>query len=206
MKTIICYGDSNTWGYEPKADSRLPKKERWTGILKELLGDEYDILEHGLCGRTTAFNTYIEPYVNGLDSAYVCAEEQSPYDIAIIMLGTNDCKDVYNASPQMIAEGIAHIAHIFKEKGKQVLLISPVYLRDIKHSPFAEEFGTQAEEKSKKLHGYIKEVASANGFTYMDAQQCAKVGAYDGIHLDRENHQKLAMKIFGKLLEMKGAI
>ncbi|MEF9946655.1 MAG: GDSL-type esterase/lipase family protein [Lachnospiraceae bacterium] len=206
MKTIVCYGDSNTWGYEPKTDTRLLWEERWTGILAKLLGEEYHMEEHGFCGRTTACDSEMEPYVNGLESAYVCAEEQSPFDIAIIMLGTNDCKDMYDVSPLVIAKGIGCIGQIFKEKGNHVILISPVCLKNMKQSPFAEEFGIGAEEKSRKLHGFIKEIAQINHYGYMDAQLYAQAGFYDGIHLDRVNHKKLAAAIYEKLLEMKGVL
>ena len=53
MKTILCYGDSNTWGYNPETNSRFKANERWTNILSNILGDNYVIIEEGLNGRTT---------------------------------------------------------------------------------------------------------------------------------------------------------
>ena len=53
MKRIVCFGDSNTFGHNPLDGSRLPRDQRWTGILSDLLGEEYEIIEEGLCGRTT---------------------------------------------------------------------------------------------------------------------------------------------------------
>jgi lysophospholipase L1-like esterase len=51
-KTIVCYGDSNTWGDNPDFDERYPANVRWPGILQDLLGDEYDVVNEGLRGRT----------------------------------------------------------------------------------------------------------------------------------------------------------
>ena len=50
---ILCYGDSNTWGYIPGTDhQRFSKEERWTGVLQTMLGDTYEIIEEGLNSRT----------------------------------------------------------------------------------------------------------------------------------------------------------
>lgn len=53
MKTILCYGDSNTYGLKSDLVSRYPRNVRWTGILQEKLGSEYYVIEEGLGGRTT---------------------------------------------------------------------------------------------------------------------------------------------------------
>ena len=52
MKQIICYGDSNTFGYIPGSGKRYPKDIRWTGVLSNLLGDEYKVIEEGCNNRT----------------------------------------------------------------------------------------------------------------------------------------------------------
>ena len=60
MKTILCYGDSNTWGYEPATKERYSRAERWTGILQRELGADYYVVEEGLNGRTTVWDDPIE--------------------------------------------------------------------------------------------------------------------------------------------------
>ena len=52
---ILCFGDSNTWGYRPDRKGRFDENTRWTGLLQQKLGPEYHIIEEGLCGRTTIF-------------------------------------------------------------------------------------------------------------------------------------------------------
>jgi len=45
MKNILCYGDSNTYGYNPENGQRYDYNIRWTGILQNLLGLEYRVIE-----------------------------------------------------------------------------------------------------------------------------------------------------------------
>ena len=57
MKTILCFGDSNTWGYNPENRQRFGPDERWTGILRNSLGEDYRVIEEGLNGRTTLWES-----------------------------------------------------------------------------------------------------------------------------------------------------
>ena len=45
MKRILCYGDSNTWGYVAGSGARYPYNVRWTGVAQRELGNEYIIFE-----------------------------------------------------------------------------------------------------------------------------------------------------------------
>ena len=65
MKTILCYGDSNTWGYDPVTQDRFPPDTRWPGVLRHELGEGYLVIEEGLNGRTTVWDDPIEGYKNG---------------------------------------------------------------------------------------------------------------------------------------------
>lgn len=63
MKQILCFGDSNTWGYDGESGERLPFKVRWTGRLQKAYeGKDVRIIEEGLCGRTTVFE---DPFRQG---------------------------------------------------------------------------------------------------------------------------------------------
>ena len=59
MKNILCFGDSNTFGSDPRG-GRHPYGVRWTGRLQQLLGDGYRVIEEGCGGRTTVFEDEIE--------------------------------------------------------------------------------------------------------------------------------------------------
>lgn len=62
MKTIICFGDTNTWGVDPRTDTRLDFEKRWTGILTKELQNEYRVIEEGQAGRTILSDDPVEPY------------------------------------------------------------------------------------------------------------------------------------------------
>lgn len=95
MRSIMCYGDSNTWGYNPATGSRFSRDGRWTGVLRQELSDGYEIIEEGLNGRTTVWNDPIEGYKNGKEQLIPCLETNKPLDMVIIMLGTNDLKVLF---------------------------------------------------------------------------------------------------------------
>ena len=72
IKTILCYGDSNTWGWNPATQDRHSRDERWTGVLRRALGDGYLIVEEGLNGRTTVWDDPIEGYKSGKEYLIPC--------------------------------------------------------------------------------------------------------------------------------------
>ncbi|MCC8065588.1 MAG: GDSL-type esterase/lipase family protein, partial [Clostridiales bacterium] len=133
MKRIVCFGDSNTWGYDAVTDGRYGEC-RWTRVLGSLLGDGYEIIEEGLCGRTTVFDDPLNEGMNGLSYLYPCLMSHSLFDSLVIMLGTNDCKERYSATPQNIADGLKRLAEkakllpVWKEK-PDIILVVPAAIR-----------------------------------------------------------------------------
>lgn len=116
MRTILCYGDSNTWGFDPATRTRFAPDVRWTGVLADRLGSEFRVIEEGLNGRTTRWDDPIETDHNGLTYLRPCAESHQPLDLIIVMLGTNDLKQRFNLSASDIAQsaaGVAEAAHRF---------------------------------------------------------------------------------------------
>ena len=65
MRHILCYGDSNTWGYTPGSGERHAPDVRWTGVLRRRLGEGWEVLEEGMNGRTTVFDNPMSPGRNG---------------------------------------------------------------------------------------------------------------------------------------------
>ena len=88
MTTILCYGDSNTYGYNPVNGLRYPKDVRWTGVLQKMLGEEYEVIEEGCNGRTTVFEDTKEPWKAGLGYLRPCLNTHKPIDFVIMMLGS----------------------------------------------------------------------------------------------------------------------
>lgn len=109
LMNILCFGDSNTWGYRPDRKGRFDENTRWTGLLQQKLGPEYHIIEEGLCGRTTIFQDELRENRRGLDMVGATVEIHNPIDLMIIMLGTNDCKSHYRASASLISKGLDQV-------------------------------------------------------------------------------------------------
>lgn len=113
MKHILCFGDSNTYGYRPDGLGRYDETIRWTKKVQRALGTaEYQIIEEGLCGRTTVFQDELRVGRKGVDIFPVLLETHQPLDLIIIMLGTNDCKTRYKASAGTVAKGMEQLANM----------------------------------------------------------------------------------------------
>ena len=115
LVTILCFGDSNTWGYIPGSEGeRYGRDIRWPGIMAAELGDEFSVIEEGLNGRTTVLDNPLTPYRNGRDYLIPCLESHQPLDLVVIFLGTNDLADRYSLPPLDIARGAASLAAIVR--------------------------------------------------------------------------------------------
>ena len=90
MKTILCFGDSNTWGYRPDGAGRFEWKVRWPGILQRELSGAARVIEEGLNARTTVFDDPVEGVSisrNGSRHLPILLETHRPIDLVIIFLG-----------------------------------------------------------------------------------------------------------------------
>lgn len=177
MKTVVCYGDSNTWGFKPKAfppegaPDRYAYDVRWPGRLQFLLGEEFLVIENGLNGRTTAFDDPMDSRRNGLDYVDTCMLVNMPVDIVIIMLGTNDTKEHLGQNVWSIGAGLERLIQHVNGGGygvgggvPEVLVISPAHLCDnISSTWLGEEFGADSVEKSKGLGTRYSVIAQKHG-------------------------------------------
>src|SRR5271165_6929995 len=115
LNTVLCYGDSNTWGHNPENGLRYARDQRWPGVLRQSLGLGYDVIEEGLSGRTTVFNDPLEPYKSGKEYLPPCLRSHSPVDLVILMLGTNDVQSRYNVSALEISLGMGVLIEIIQQ-------------------------------------------------------------------------------------------
>ncbi len=202
MKRIVCFGDSNTYGHDPADCSRLDM--RWTRLIRPMLGDGYEIIEEGLCGRTSVFsvNTNQDGWEGStLIKPVLCTHK--PFDLLIIMLGTNDLLLGANADADDSAAGIATLIKMAREcVDSKILIISPILIDPaVAHSEtFAPLYGgTRACELSKQFAPKFKKVADDNGCYFLNAADYAKASPLDGVHMDGENHAKLSAAIADKV-------
>ena len=206
MKHILCFGDSNTWGYSPQDGSRFPPNVRWTGTLQKTLGVDYNIIEEGLNGRTTFINEEGEdarPFRSGLDVFSMILESHRPLDLVTIMLGTNDLKLEFNLSVEEIAQGVKELCEIVLsseyliDNPPKLLLISPIHIGST-IQPDQEEFFEQAREKSYQFAEHYQRVAEELGIHFLDAAKIVSPSEGEGVHWDADQHIK-----FGKVLAQK---
>lgn len=208
MKKILCYGDSNTYGHNPADCSRL--SVRWTKLLAESLGDNYEIVEEGLCGRTTVFDDPFDSGLNGRDLLEPIIKTHKPLDLIIIMLGTNDLQTRFSPTAPAVARGVETLIKIAKNpfiyggKIPEILVVSPILIdEELGNSYFAAIYGVKkAADISKQLAPQIEAVAKQHGVLFMDAAKYAKPSPLDGVHMDEENHKKLADAFVDKIKEI----
>lgn len=203
---ILCFGDSNTFGYIPGGAGRYNKRTRWPGLLKKALGDSWQVTEEGVCGRTTVFADKCCPGRCGLDDIGADMELYGPVELLIIMLGTNDCKTQFQASAERIAEGLEQVLHRAKENASgpfQTLVIAPAFLKPVVAAgDFGPEFDRDSVEKSKGLAAEFEKIAEKHGCCFLDASKVAAVSDVDGVHLDESGHEALAKAVHDKILEI----
>ncbi len=217
METILCYGDSNVRGTIPGPSlddaglikPRFSKDERWTGILQKKLGDDYNVVEEGIGGRTTTLDDIVRgrPYRNGLKDLPFCLETHYPIDLVIFLLGTNDMQLAYNRSTQQIGEGMRQLVRIVHSCNKgpamkppKVLVISPQPIIDI--PDLHPQFKGEAIEKSKALAEVYRRISQEEGCEFLDAALLITSSKIDGIHLDRSSCLVLGQAVYQKVHQM----
>lgn len=196
---ILCFGDSNTYGYIPGGAGRFDRRTRWTGRLQKLLGEGYHIIEEGLNGRTTVFEDVTCPGRCGLDVIETLVELYSPLDLLVIMLGTNDCKTQFGVSPEQIAKGLDQIlekAVASSSDAFKILLISPVPMKEEAAFPeMISDFDKNSVAMSCELAMEYEKVAGKYGCAFLDASKVTEVSEIDGVHLEAGGHEALAKAV-----------
>lgn len=203
---ILCFGDSNTYGYKPDGTGRFDENTRWTQILQKKLGSGYRIIEEGLCGRTTVFQDELREGRRGLDLIGVTVEMQNPLDLMILMLGTNDCKTRYGSSAAVIARGLDQVIRKARKSSSRpfdILVVSPIHLgKGVGEPDFDPEFNETSEAVSRNLASEYRKVALQNHADFLNAADFASPSATDREHLNEAGHAALAEAIYPKVLSM----
>ncbi len=206
IKTILCYGDSNTWGYAPASGDRYPRDVRWTGVLARELGEKFEVIAEGLNGRTTVWDDPVEEDKNGAAQLIPTITSHKPLDLVIIMLGTNDLKQRFSVHAADIAKSAALLANKVMRSdtgpvgaAPQVLLVAPPPV--VSAERYADFF-VGAENKSAQFDRYFRAAAAEVGCAFFDAASVVQSSALDGIHLDPESHQALGEALARKSLEL----
>ncbi len=208
MKTILCFGDSNTWGACPLTSlDNIPRygpDVRWGSVLRTTLEEGYWVIEEGLNGRTTVWADPVEgEYKSGKSYLPACLESHAPLDLVVIMLGTNDLKHRFGLSAWDIATSAGVLVQMVQSSpfgpngtAPRVLLICPPPVARL--TLFADMFAG-ATEKSQQMARYYCAIAAEYHCDFLDAGQYIVSSDIDGIHLDPDQQQKLGQVVADKV-------
>lgn len=203
MKKILCFGDSNTWGHNPIDCSKLEKP--WPVILREMLPN-CEIIENGVCGRTTVFDDPTAPGKNGITAFRKLISNKERADLAIIMLGTNDTLNFYDCDATGSAEAVRTFVKEWREafSDSKMLIISPIEIKEyaLTHPIFSTLYNKASIEKSKEFADYYSNMAKEENVYFMDAAKTAEASDIDGIHMIPSEHEKLAQAVYEKIREI----
>ena len=198
-RVILCYGDSNTYGWIP-AGGRFERGARWPGVLAAELGAGWHVIEEGLGGRTTVFEDPLVPHRNGRDYLVPCLASHEPVDLVVIFLGTNDLKARFAAGAWDIAAGVGALATIALESlagpGAGPPRVLVLGLPRLGRIAYVEEFAG-AEEKAERLPEQLQEVTAALGVDLLDLGELVAYSDVDGIHLDEAGHRTIGEAVAG---------
>lgn len=196
MKTILCYGDSNTFGFNPSDGSRYDEKTRWTGVLRLNSGEEYNVIEAGANNRTG--------FVQNPDGDFYSAQQHLPnflsktgnIDIIVLALGTNDLQFQYDLDFDTAKKGLEHLIRLAKTKTDDIILIPPVVLNtDILHGYFKVQFDKTSINKSADIVDIYKKAAVINNCRIFDINEFVKPSETDGLHYSAKSHKIIADKL-----------
>lgn len=203
MKRILCYGDSNTWGYISGSDHlRYGLNERWTRLLSSILGKEFEIIEEGLNSRTLMSddNRPGKEGRNGFIYLKPCMDTHDKFDIIVLMLGTNELKNTFNNTAKdivlMLDKYVKFISSYKSQIDKSTpeIIISglPIVKEETEYSQKGGKY-KGATLKSIELNKLLQEYCNENNIKYINNDDLT-VGV-DGVHLTLESHKKLAERI-----------
>lgn len=201
MKNVLCFGDSNTFGFNPKDAKRFDKNSRWTGILKNLCGEKFHIIEAG-CNNRTAFS---DNSAGKMFTGYKFLPEllNQDLDFVVLSIGINDLQFQYNVSLEEIKSGILNLVNTVKSKAPRVkiILVAPTELTEnvLKSPIFSTLFDETSIEKSKKLSEIYFEIANNNNCDFIDLNTVAVPSKIDGLHFEASEHEKIAKEVFKHL-------
>ena len=192
---ILCYGDSNTWGYNPeKLHIRYSKSCRYPMVLQKLLGKEHVVIEEGLCSRTIANDDpfHLSNAYNGSKHFDNCFKSNLPLDAIVLFLGSNDMKDYFNFDSYTAAKALdeLYIAKIRQiSPNSKIIIVIP---KEIESTTFAGF--ENAKEKSKDFEIAYETIANKYNLDYI-SNDIIEIGS-DGLHLSKKAHRNLAYKLY----------
>lgn len=203
MRHLFVYGDSMSWGIVPGSRRRLPFEARWPGVLEGALnqrGLAVRVTEDCLNGRRTVWEDPFKAGRNGRQGIEQRIEAQSPLDLVIVLLGTNDFQATHQNLAWHSAQGVAAVVAAIRqapiEPGMSVppiLIVAPPPV-SVPSGLMAEKFAG-APEKSRGAADAYRQASVETGCLFFDAGTVSRTSPVDGVHLDAADHQQLGLAL-----------
>lgn len=208
LRKIICYGDSNTFGYDPRCflGDRYPEERIWTTLLENALnapdpaagcsGCRFEIINRGMNGRKIPAAgwgyRYVESILDGL----------APSDFLVIMLGSNDIFMTDDPDAGIPVDKMDELLRWLTERENcpGIILIAPPY-------PDEEDLGggsglMRYVTQSKVMNRGFRKLAEHYGTEFADASGWGIEAAFDGVHFTEEGHAVFAARLTEMLQEI----
>ena len=198
-RVVLCYGDSNTYGWIPGTGGRFPRDVRWPGVLAAELGDGWQVIEEGLGGRTTVFDDPILPGRNGRTYLEPCLLSHDPLDVVVLALGTNDLKVRMAASAADIARGIALLAELALTFTPKVLVLGVPQLGPLDDR---DDEVAGAHEKAERMRPHVRTWTAQLGVELLELHELVSATDEDGFHLDAASHRTIGEAVARRVASM----
>jgi lysophospholipase L1-like esterase len=215
-KTVLCFGDSLTWGWVPAAETspteRFAPDVRWTGVLAESLGDGFTVIEEGLSARTTNVDDPTDPRLNGAAHLPITLASHLPLDLVVLMLGTNDTKAYFHRSPSDIALGMSVLAgQVLGSAGgvgtvypaPKVLVVAPPPLAAMP-DPWFQLIFDGGREKSERLADVYHALCAFMKIPFFAAGSVISTDGSDGVHFTEQNNRDLGVALADEVRTILG--
>ena len=207
MQKILCFGDSNVYGYTPATGARYNVDERWSGILKQRFQKfNYDFIEAG-CNNRTCFinNQTIDTTGYKIFPSYLANDD---YDCIIISLGINDLQKDFSPSELEIAKGLERLIKQALERQPlaDIVVLCPSQLNhNILNGYFKFLFDQNSIKKSKMLPAIYERVCADLECYFVDLNKYTPASNIDGLHYTKEQHKIIADNLYFYLKNLMGA-
>lgn len=191
MKKLILFGDSNTYGYDPRGflGGRYPEENRWPSIVRKALGGQYDVIEEGENGRTL-------PSIKSLLLKQLVAECNFE-DYMVMMLGTND---ILLVDKPDVVEPVMKLEQILSYIGENCLgkfiLIAPPYISDV--YPELQKY----HDCSVDMNSRFMNMSNHYDIISFDASSWDIPMGNDGVHFSVEGHEKFAKEFLTRFRDL----
>lgn len=197
MKKILCFGDSNTYGYIPGSGERYDKDTRWTGLLSSYLPN-YKIIEEGMNNRNGFFKNPSGLKLSGSEYLPIFLQNNKDIDICILALGTNDAQFFYNLDENVTAKGLKNLITSIKEVNPKakIILIPPVKISEnILEHGFSIQFDKNSIDVVHRIFPIYRKFAQINDCLYFDFNEFVCPSELDGLHYSAKSHKIIAKKL-----------